>query len=149
MVYHRHGNVVRRTAVACCVSKSPVTFCRCDAKTPKETKLETVVKARLGRPGITADKLTCSAIGTIVHSFYRTMKRASKCGHKKKRWRSWLLNWTVMTMKIPRTMETTSMAFLVDHFVYCPFVKPLELILDINSRKQWFYSLLCGSGVWL
>ena len=48
---------------------------------------------------------------------------------------------SVDSMKIPLTIRMTmagtmSMAFLVDHFVHCPFVKPLELILDVNSSKQ-------------
>ena len=51
------NNVVCRTAAACCVSESPVKFCRLDAKPPKETKLETKVKAWLGRPRITADEI--------------------------------------------------------------------------------------------
>ena len=62
-------NLVRRTAAACCVSESTVKRRR-GAK-PRETRLETVVKAQLGRPRISADEFTCSAIRTIVHSFYR------------------------------------------------------------------------------
>ena len=72
---------------ACCVSESAVKR-RCDAKLLEETRLETVVKAQLERPGITADKFTCSAIGTIVHSFYLKKKRAPKCGYKKQQQRS-------------------------------------------------------------
>ena len=87
-----------------------------------------------------------AAIRTIVHSLFRTSERASKCLHKKKRWRSWLLNWTVMTMKIlmtmRMTMEPTSMAFSVDHFVHNPFAKPLARKLDINSRKQFLFSFV-------
>ena len=49
-------NVVRRTAAACCVSESTVKRCKCDSKPPKETRLETVCKAQLGRPRITADR---------------------------------------------------------------------------------------------
>ena len=60
-------HVVRRTAAACCVSESTVKCCRRGAKPLKETRLETVVKAQLGRPRISADDFTCSAIGTIVH----------------------------------------------------------------------------------
>ena len=49
-------------AAASCVSESTVQR-RCGAK-PPETRLETVVKAQLGRPRISADEFSCSAIGT-------------------------------------------------------------------------------------
>ena len=78
-------NVDRQAAAACCVSESTVKCCTLDTKPPKETRpVETVVKFQLRRPRITAAELTCFAIRTSVHSFYHTMKRASKCEHKKK-----------------------------------------------------------------
>ena len=62
-------NVVRRTVAACCVSESTLKRCRRDAKPPKETRLETVVKAQLGSPRITPDEFTSSAIRSILHRF--------------------------------------------------------------------------------
>ena len=64
-------NVVHQTAAACCVSESTVKRRR-GAKPLKETRLKKVVKPQLGRPRITADEFTCSALRTIVHSFYHT-----------------------------------------------------------------------------
>ena len=56
-------------AAASCVSESTVQRRR-GAK-PRKTRLETVVKVQLGRPRISAEEFSCSAIGTIVHSLDR------------------------------------------------------------------------------
>ena len=42
---------------------------RCDAMPPKETRLEMMVKAQLGRPKITVDEFTCSTVRRIVIRF--------------------------------------------------------------------------------